>query len=349
MPLISTFCPRNYLLIDNAPIEISIGLEVHTQLNLLYKLFSGSLDTLTTLDVGLPGSLPVVNFSSMFGLYALASLLHAKTSRWLSFTRKGYFCADLALGYQITQFHNPLLSCGFLEVWSVAVNGACCALIAHIQGVNLEHDAGSTTSLRGRQIVSFSRAGLGLLEFVSLPCFDSAFFVKLYLLKLKLILKCLRVSFCVMADAEMRYDFNISVSKPLCARSARIEIKNLNSLSGLDCITLSEAAAARGGSKSYTKAVELKTFVTSFLRRKETMREYKRLLEADIPFIPVLISKPTVQHRTVRLSERALWIVSCGLVSFLQTNDSELILTQALIFSCFGFKFLGLVLKEPLL
>ncbi|XXN19693.1 MAG: hypothetical protein AAJB65_00530 [Candidatus Hodgkinia cicadicola] len=346
MSIALTFCPRNYVLCDGAPIEIAIGLEVHTQLSSVYKLFSGRLDALTTLDVGLPGSLPVINLDDICGVCALAGLLSAKICRWLSFTRKGYFCADLALGYQITQCYNPLLLYGVLNVWYINVNSVCSALTAYIQSVNLEHDTGSTSSLNGYKVVSFARAGASLLEFVSFPCFDSALFVRLFLLKLKLILTCFYVSSCVMADAEMRYDFNISVSEPLGARSARTEIKNLNSVSGLGHIVLSEACLARRVYKSCTKAVEFKTFTTFFLRKKESAREYKRLFEADVPFTLMLAGALAIKQRTLRLHKRALWIVSCGLFSFLQVFDIECLCYQVYAFSRFGFKLLGCLLKE---
>ncbi|XXN13730.1 MAG: hypothetical protein AAI978_00595 [Candidatus Hodgkinia cicadicola] len=336
----------------NTPLELIMGLEVHMQLGSNYKLFSGCLDTLTALDIGLPGSLPIVNLSDVLGIDALASLICSKLSSWLSFTRKGYFCADLATGYQITQHCNPLLGYGVLIVNVFSINGGCRSLLAHIQSVNLEHDTGSVCVPNECKLVSFMRAGVGLLEFVSFPCFSSVLFVKLYLLKLKLSLTCLRVSSCVMSDAEMRYDLNISVSAPLAAYSTRTEVKNLNSLSGLNAIVLYEACVQRTH-RDCTKAVEFKTFATLFLRRKELAHEYNRLLEADVPLARVLARQSgcgVCQRVYVMRSPNSwCWLVSYGRFSFFCFLSPKRFYYQAYVLSSVGFSFLSLAIKHALI
>ncbi|AIC63804.1 aspartyl/glutamyl-tRNA(Asn/Gln) amidotransferase subunit B [Candidatus Hodgkinia cicadicola] len=348
MLLIRACSARDYLACGNTPVELSIGLEVHVQFSSSYKLFSGRLGVLAALDVGLPGSLPVVNFGDVLGVNVLASLLNSRVSPWLSFTRKGYFCADLAAGYQITQYHNPLLGYGSLEVFAFGVSGVCRVMRAHIQNVNLEHDTGSVSFLGGCEVVNFARAGLGLLEFVSFPCFNSVLFAKLYLLKLKLVLMCLNISSCVMANAELRYDFNVSFGEPLSSCSAKIEIKNLNSLSGLSRVVLSEACLARRDGRACTKAIEPKTFATLFLRRKESASEYKRLLEADIPLARVLTKLSSTQQRVAATRARLCWLSSCGRLSFFCFQSSERFRCQAHVFSQFGFRFLSLMFKHAL-
>ncbi|AHL31109.1 MAG: putative aspartyl/glutamyl-tRNA(Asn/Gln) amidotransferase subunit B [Candidatus Hodgkinia cicadicola] len=348
MLLIRECCARDYLACANTPVELSIGLEVHVQFSSNYKLFSGRSEVSATLDVGLPGSLPVVNFGDVLGLNVLASLLSSRVSPWLSFTRKGYFCADLAAGYQITQYHNPLLGYGSLEVFAFWISGAYRVMRAHIQNVNLEHDTGSINSVNDREVVSFARAGLGLFEFVSFPCFNSVLFAKLYLLKLKLVLICLNISSCVMANAELRYDFNVSFSEPLSNCSAKVEIKNLNSLSGLSHIVLSEACSARRASRACTKAIEPKTLATLFLRKKESASEYKRLLEADLPLARLLAKVPKTQQRVLAARARLCWMFSCGRLSFFCFQNSERFRCQAYAFSQFGFSFLSLMLKHAL-
>ncbi|XXM93259.1 MAG: hypothetical protein AAI946_00575 [Candidatus Hodgkinia cicadicola] len=341
--------PRNYVVYANAPIELTIGLEVHAQLSSEYKLFSGRLDTLTTLDVGLPGSLPILNLSGTLAIEALASLLSSKVSPWLSFTRKGYFCADLSTGYQITQCYNPLLAYGNLKVCAFGISGACRVMLVHIQRVNLEHDTGSVSVLNSRKVVSFARAGVGLLEFVSFPCLDSVLLAKLYLLKLKLVLLCLRLSSCIMANAEMRYDFNVSTGSPLSLRSARTEVKNLNSLSGLGHIALAEAILACQAKRDRTKALEFKTFTILFLRRKERAREYKRLLEVDMPFVRALTNVRATQQRLLCALARCCWLFSCGRFSLLHFSNLERFCYQAYVFSQAGFSCLRLVLKRALI
>ncbi len=348
MSLVIACCARNYLDCDSAPVELAIGLEVHAQLSSSYKLFSGHVGAVAALDVGLPGSLPVINLGDALGLNVLASLLNSKVSSWLSFTRKGYVCADLAAGYQITQHHSPLLAYGSLEVHMLGVSGVWRVARAYIQSVSLEHDAGSVSDFNGRAIVSFVRAGVSLFEFVSFPCFNSILFAKLFLLKLKLVLMCLNVSACVMANAEMRYDFNVSFSEPLSSRSVRTEVKNLNSLSGLGYIVLSEVRLARHASGAYTKALEAKSFTTLILRKKARLCDYKRLLEADVPLARVLANAPSTQQRVLLAQARLCGLFSCGRFSFFCFQNSERFRCQAHVFSQFGFGFLSLMLKRAL-
>lgn len=80
MLLIRACSARDYLACGNTPVELSIGLEVHVQFSSSYKLFSGRLGVLAALDVGLPGSLPVVNFGDVLGVNVLASLLNSRVS-----------------------------------------------------------------------------------------------------------------------------------------------------------------------------------------------------------------------------------------------------------------------------
>ncbi|XXM90083.1 hypothetical protein AADW59_00590 [Candidatus Hodgkinia cicadicola] len=346
MSLVVTSRPCNYVLCNDVPIELTIGLEVHAQLNSSYKLFSGHLGASTTLDLGLPGSLPIMGIDDVLGINALASALCSRLSGWVLFTRKGYFCADLALGYQITQYHNPLLVYGTIWVYSLTVSGACRVALAHIQSVNLEHDTGSVSVLNNQKLVSYLRAGISLLEFVSFPCFDSVLAVKLCLLKLKLILLCLRVSSCVMAHAEMRYDFNISVSAPLTAHSARTEIKNLNSLSGLNQIVLSEVSSIQRARYSSTKTIQLRTFAVFFLRKKESAREYKRLLEADVPCVRLQSNRACACVCALRGRHCVFWVLSCGIASYFCFYNTAKLCCRAHVLSRFGFSVLSLLLRH---
>ncbi|XXM93725.1 hypothetical protein AAHH84_00255 [Candidatus Hodgkinia cicadicola] len=337
--------PRAYLLCDNAPIELIIGLESHVQFGSLHKLFSGSAGAACALDVGMPGVLPSVNLFDVVGFSALASALDCKLASWLSFTRKGYFCVDLASGYQITQQQNPLMSWGRIEIHMFNINRTVCVRTAHIRSVNLEHDAGCVFASTSLKAVDFKRSGVGLLEFVSLPCFDSISFVKLYLLKLKLVLSSLGLSSCAMADARMRFDFNFSMNAPLASYSARTELKNLNSVSSLDGVVLAEALGLRRNRIAFTKAVNFKTLATLFLRRKQ--REYSRVSESNVPLVRIS-SSGQASVQALSLGFGLCWVCAFGLVSSFALNFSDLLSYWELVFSNFGFKLLGGVFKREL-
>ncbi len=190
--------------------------------------------------------------------------------------------------------------------------------------------------------VDFKRSGAGLLEFVSLPCFDSVSFVKLYLLKLKLVLSSLGLSDCAMADARMRFDFNFSMNAPLADYSARTEVKNLNSVSCLNSVVLAEASNLRRDRIAFTKAVNFKTLTALFLRRKQ--RKYSHLFESNVPPVHVSSSgRAFVQ--ALNLGFGWCWFSSFGLVSSFGLGFSDFLGYWELVFSSFGFKLLGGVFK----
>ena len=123
---LSTNCARRFLsTITSLPPELQpiIGLEIHAQLNTKRKLFSsifsGSLcvDVLAAPndnqaapntavgyhDIGLPGSLPVLNKEAILLAVKAALALGCTVNQRSSFDRKHYFYKDLPSGYQITQ------------------------------------------------------------------------------------------------------------------------------------------------------------------------------------------------------------------------------------------------------
>lgn len=97
--------------------EIVIGLEVHVQLNTASKLFSGSkLSTgaepntqASLVDLGLPGTLPVVNREAVRKAALFGLAIDADICRHSVFERKNYFYPDLPKGYQTTQLAEPIV------------------------------------------------------------------------------------------------------------------------------------------------------------------------------------------------------------------------------------------------
>jgi aspartyl-tRNA(Asn)/glutamyl-tRNA(Gln) amidotransferase subunit B len=121
-----TKCARRFLsTIASLPPEMQpiIGLEIHAQLNTKRKLFSSissgclCIDLLAAPndnqaepntavgfhDIGLPGSLPVLNKEAVLLAVKAALALGCTVNPRSSFDRKHYFYKDLPSGYQITQ------------------------------------------------------------------------------------------------------------------------------------------------------------------------------------------------------------------------------------------------------
>src|SRR5690606_16849611 len=104
--------------------ETVIGLEVHAQLATRSKIFSGAPTAYgaapntqaCAVDLGFPGVLPVLNkeavrMAAKFGLAIGATV--AETS---IFARKNYFYPDLPKGYQISQYEQPVVAGGYLDI-----------------------------------------------------------------------------------------------------------------------------------------------------------------------------------------------------------------------------------------
>ena len=99
----------------------------------------------------------------------------------------------------------------------------------------MEEDAGKLIhdESLGLTLVDYNRAGVPLIEIVSMPDLESAQEVKTYLETIRNTLMCLGVSDCRMQEGSMRCDVNISL-KPKGSEvlGTRCEIKNVGSFNG---------------------------------------------------------------------------------------------------------------------
>ena len=104
--------------------EAVIGLEVHTELNTVTKLFCGCPNefgsepntNVCPVCLGLPGSLPVLNATVVEYALRLADALEFEVPERSIFARKNYFYPDMPKDYQISQYEDPILSDGALDV-----------------------------------------------------------------------------------------------------------------------------------------------------------------------------------------------------------------------------------------
>ncbi|MAJ81989.1 MAG: Asp-tRNA(Asn)/Glu-tRNA(Gln) amidotransferase GatCAB subunit B, partial [Legionellales bacterium] len=168
----------------NQPI-VTIGLEVHVQLNTLSKLFSPSPTLfgqtpntmVSEIDLGLPGTLPVLNKEAVVKAILLGISLNAKVNELSTFARKNYFYPDLPKSYQITQDAFPVISDGFLSIDGRKIR---------IERAHLEEDAGKSIHNSGNNntLIDLNRAGHPLLEVVTKPDIESTQEAIKYLKKL---------------------------------------------------------------------------------------------------------------------------------------------------------------------
>ena len=104
--------------------EVVIGLEVHAQVSSKSKLFSGASaeygagpnENVSLVDAAMPGMLPVINKYCVEQAIRTGLGLNAKINTWSRFDRKNYFYPDLPQGYQISQYKDPIVGEGEIEV-----------------------------------------------------------------------------------------------------------------------------------------------------------------------------------------------------------------------------------------
>ncbi len=217
--------------------EAVIGLETHVQLKTKSKMWCGCANefgappnsNVCPVCLGMPGVLPVANEEALRLTALTGLLLNCAVSPFAKFDRKNYFYPDVPKNYQITQYSRPSTVSGFVDF---EFNGAIARV--RITRAHLEEDVGKNFHFERNSGVDFNRAGLPLLEIVSEPDITGADMACEYLNALKDILVYGGVSDCDMEKGMVRCDVNVSV-RPKGAQElgAKIEIKNMNSFSGV--------------------------------------------------------------------------------------------------------------------
>ncbi len=280
--------------------EAVIGLETHVQLKTLSKMWCGCPNVFGSdpntnvcpVCLGLPGVLPVANEEAMRLTVLTGLLLNCEIPAYAKFDRKNYFYPDSAKNYQVTQYDRPSTQNGWLDF---EFGGAPDGLTrVRITRAHLEEDVGKSTHFDRHSGVDFNRAGVPLLEIVSEPDLTSSGMAYDYLNALKDVLMRAGVSDCDMEKGMVRCDVNVSVrpvgTTPL---GAKIEIKNMNSFSGvrraLDYEIPRQIEAVRRGEKlrQETRRWDDETGITEPMRSKEDAHDYRYFPEPDLmPFEP---------------------------------------------------------------
>ena len=275
--------------------ETVVGLEVHTELKTMTKMFCGCANAfgaepntqVCPVCLGLPGSLPVLNVRAVDLAMAIGLALHS-TIASSTFHRKNYFYPDMPKDYQIRQYDLPINSGGYLDL----PDGSRVA----IERAHLEEDTGKSTHLGGsgrihgadRSLVDYNRSGVPLVEIVSGPDIRSSAQEHLYASELRGILIATGASDGRMEEGSMRIDANVSVRKIGQPLGTRCEVKNLNSLRSLQRAIDFEASRqfelinAGGVVRQETRHWDEGLGETSTMRTKEEADDYRYFREPDL-------------------------------------------------------------------
>ncbi len=287
--------------------EPTIGIESHVQLKTKTKLFSAvSNDAIgkepntvvSPICFGLPGVLPVLNEAVIDLAIKAGIALNAEVANFSKFDRKHYFYPDLPKGYQITQFDQPIVGKGQIDV---PVDGE--TIKVRITRAHLEEDAGKLTHPTGADysLVDLNRAGTPLLEIVSEPDMHTAKAARAYAQELYHLMKYADVSYVNLFHGNMRFDVNVSVAeKGSKELGKRAEVKNINSFKAVEKaveyevdrqIQLLEKGQEIDQETRGWDDSKQKTFSQ---RGKEDAHDYRYFPEPDLP--PIIITAEHIQE-----------------------------------------------------
>jgi len=275
--------------------EIVLGLEIHAQVASNAKLFSGAAvgfgagpnEQVSLVDAAMPGMLPVINRHCVEQAVRAGLGLGAKINLCSTFDRKNYFYPDLPQGYQISQYKDPIVGEGAIEV--ERDDGA--TFTVRIERLHLEQDAGKSIHDLdpASTLVDLNRAGTALMEIVSRPDMRSAEEAAQYVRKIRSILRYLGACDGDMEKGNLRADVNVSVRRPGAPLGTRCEIKNVNSYryiqqaighEGRRQIAILEAG---GTIRQETRLFDPSKGETRPMRSKEEADDYRYFPDPDLP------------------------------------------------------------------
>ena len=292
--------------------EVVIGLETHTQLQTVSKIFSGASvkygaepnTQACEVSLALPGVLPVLNKQAVHCAIKFGLAINAEIAPRSVFARKNYFYPDLPKGYQISQFELPVVGKGTITIQVPAAGKqAAYEKVVNITRAHLEEDAGKSVhgAVEGMSGIDLNRAGTPLLEIVTEPDMRSAAEAVAYAKKLHELVQWIGICDGNMQEGSFRCDVNVSVRpKGSDKLGTRREIKNLNSFKFMTQAIEYEArwqieTLEDGGKiQQATVLFNPETGETRAMRSKEEANDYRYFPDPDL--LPLVITEQDKAH-----------------------------------------------------
>ena len=281
-----------------------IGLEMHCEISKTNtKVFSSAKNEFTEyansnirpVDLGFPGTLPVVNKEAVKKSLMASIILSCKQPEYMYFERKNYYYPDLPKGYQITQDTKPI-PVGIDGEVKFTSNGE--EKTIRINNIHLEEDSASLDHYENNSMIDYNRAGLPLLELVTEPDLHNANDAVAFLEHMRLIYRYANISDADSKKGQIRCDVNVSImdsekdpTDPM-NWGTKVEIKNVNSFSAVKDVINYEIERQIKAKENNTYFEEVKqetrrwdeeAGVTKFMRSKVDAIDYKYFVEPNIP------------------------------------------------------------------
>ncbi|KAK0835955.1 hypothetical protein LTR91_012996 [Friedmanniomyces endolithicus] len=315
--------------------ELTVGIEIHAELNTACKLFSSApaealeIDNggmansrVAVFDAALPGTQPQFQVATLLPALRAAIAFGCEVQRKSGWDRKHYFHWDQPNGYQITQYYQPFATNGCLVldasdgVPALDMQDADRLRIG-IKQIQMEQDTAKTTNVGSSMYhVDLNRAGVPLIEIITLPHIHCPLTAAAVVRKIQAVLK--SVGSCVigMELGGLRADVNVSVRERgtrgmgssysgVSGLGQRTEIKNLSSFKAVEDAIIAErnrqitVLEAGGVIEGETRGWTLGATETTRLRGKEGEVDYRYMPDADLP--PLFIGQDLVEYLTSTL------------------------------------------------
>ena len=285
----------------------TIGIECHVQLCTRTKLFSEvDNDTrgkepnscVSPVDYALPGMLPRLNGEAVRFCILAGKAMNCEINEFSRFDRKHYFYPDSPKGYQITQFYQPIIGPGYVELPS--------GVRVRINHAHLEGDAAKLTHFDTYSLVDLNRVDTPLIEIVSEPDIHSSKDAHDYCRELWRLMCHAGVTYGDLYNGNMRFDVNVSIApEGSNTLGTRTEVKNLNSFRSVERtveyeISRQSKILDKGGKViQETLGWNDATGVTTGQRSKEEAKDYRYMPEPDLP--PIHLSKEFIAAEATKL------------------------------------------------
>lgn len=303
------------------PYEAVIGLEIHVQIKTRTKMFTAAPyrygavpNTLTDAVVlGLPGTLPVLNYAAIEKCVKLGLMLGCEIAEVCKWDRKNYFYPDSPKNYQLTQNEEPLCVGGKVEIElpgpSRNVEGD--HRWVTLNRIHLEEDPGKLTHEAFETVIDFNRAGVPLAEIVTEPDMSSSTEAVAFLNCLRNMIVYAGISDCDMEKGQLRCDANVSL-RPVGTEKlgTRTEMKNLNSISNVKAAIeyeidrQTEVLNGGGSITQETRRWDVESGSSFSLRSKEEAHDYRYFPDPDL--MPVQMDRKRIDELEAELPERPL-------------------------------------------
>ena len=303
--------------------ELTVGIEIHAQLNTARKLFSAASssvnDTPNThvalFDLAMPGSQPQFQKETLIPALRAALALNCNIQRTSRFDRKHYFHWDQPAGYQITQYYAPFAKDGYINLY--AHDGIAAEDGEHvkvgIKQIQMEQDTAKTISQPGDvHLLDFNRVGLPLIEIITLPQIHHPATAAALVRKIQILLNSVDACVLGMQSGGLRADVNVSVRRRGSNSAAgneyggvkglgqRTEIKNLSSFKAVQDAIIAErdrqieVLEGGGAIEGETRGWTIGSMGTRRLRGKEGEVDYRYMPDPDLR--PVVIGEDLIDY-----------------------------------------------------